>query len=99
MPSGALGFINRVNTRTERQLGRVANAANISREDLRELIEAVVDEHLGLVPRERLKRPGRKTGARCVNGESHAALSYIADPDGTDIVPPEYEPPPGYRGP
>jgi hypothetical protein len=85
-------------TRTERLLGRVAAAANISREELRDLIETVVDERLGLIPREQRDTPARKTGARLVFGEGHAALSYIADPEGTDVVPTEYEPPPGYIG-
>ena len=87
-----------MNTRTERHLRRVADAANVSPEEIRDLIEAVVDEYLGLQPRER--RPTvRKTGARMVYGDSHAAFSVVSDPEGTDVVPPGYEPPPGYFGP
>lgn len=85
--------------RTERSLGRIAAEANINREDLREAIENVVDEYLGLLPRERKESPERRTGARLVYGQGHAALSFVADPEGTDVVPAEYEPPPGYFGP
>jgi hypothetical protein len=95
-----------VSSRTERQLGRVANAAGITRAELRDLIESVVDEYLDLVPRghRRQRAPrgdqtARKTGARLVFGVDHTALSYVADPEGTDIVPSDYEPPPGYPGP
>ena len=88
-----------MNQRTERTLGRVAAEANISREDLREAIETVVDEYLGLLPRERYEKPERRTGARLVYGAGHAAHSFVADPEGTDIVPAGHEPPPGYFGP
>ena len=85
--------------RTERLLGRVADTANITPADIRELIETIVDEHLGLIPREQSDEPHRKTGARLVFGEGHATLSYISDPEGTDVVPRGYEAPPGYHGP
>jgi hypothetical protein len=87
-----------MNAKTERQLGRVAAVAQISREELRDLIETVVDEYLGLLPREQ-RETARKTGARMVFGDGHAAISYIADPDRTDVVPADHEPPPGYHGP
>jgi len=77
-----------MNQRTERTLGRVAGEANISREDLREAIETVVDEYLGLLPRERYEKPERRTGARLVYGQGHAAMTFVADPEGTDVVPP-----------
>jgi hypothetical protein len=87
-----------MNNVRERQLGRIAEAAGITRAELRDVIEAVVDEHLGHVRRQPSGKP-RITGCREVFGEGHATVSYISDPEGTDIVPPGYEPPPGYRGP
>jgi hypothetical protein len=92
-------LITPVNQRTERSLGRVAAEANISREDLREAIENAVDEYLGLLPRERYEQPERRTGARLVYGAGHQAMSFVADPEGTDVVPQGHEPPPGYFGP
>lgn len=88
-----------MNERAERHLGRVAAVAQISQAELRDLIETVVDEYLGLIPRDQFQRPERKTGARLVYGDSRAALSFISDPEGTDVVPPGYEAPPGYHGP
>jgi len=88
-----------MDARTERSLGRVAAQSNSSRDDLRKMIENVVDEYLGRLPRDRHEKPQRKTGARLVYGDSHAAMSYVSDPEGTDVVPPGYEPPPGYVGP
>lgn len=85
-------------TRTERHLRRVADAANITPAELRDLIESVVDEYLGLQPRD--SQPTvRKTRARLVYGDSHAAMSFVSDAEGTDIVPAGYEPPAGYSGP
>ncbi|MGH2971471.1 MAG: hypothetical protein ACRDLE_04965 [Gaiellaceae bacterium] len=87
-----------MNTYAFRRLGRVADAAGIGTEELRDLIETIVDERLGLVAAPVSDTP-RITGCREVYGEGHATVSYIADPEGTDIVPPGYEPPPGYHGP
>jgi len=98
IPSDALGFLSRMNTHTFRRLGRVADAAGIGTDELRDLIETIVDERLGLIPRERSDKP-RITGCREVFGEGHASVSYVSDPEGTAIVPPGYEAPPGYRGP
>jgi hypothetical protein len=84
--------------RTDRLLGRVSEQTGIGRAELRDLIETIVDEYLGLIPREQLGAAvERKTGARMVFGDGHAALSYVADPTGTDLVPPGFEPPPGYH--
>jgi hypothetical protein len=87
-----------VTTRTQRQLGRIAEAAGITREELRDVIRGVVDEYLGDVPRRRSDTP-RITGCRAIHGQSHATVTYVSDPKGTDVVPPGYEPPAGYRGP
>jgi hypothetical protein len=85
--------------RTDRLLGRVAEATSISRAELRDLIETVVDEYLGIIPREQVDTPDRSTGARMVFGEGHGALSFLSDPEGTDVVPAGWESPPGYHGP
>ncbi len=79
--------------RSERHLGRIADAASISRAELRDLIETVVEEYLGRAPRRETEPSVRRTGARMVFGESHAAISYVADPEGTDVVPPGWEAP------
>jgi hypothetical protein len=88
-----------MNARTARHLERVAAVAQIRQAELRDVIETVVDEYLGLIPRDQFERPERKTGARLVYGESRGALSFVSDPEGTDVVPQGYEPPPGYHGP
>lgn len=90
--------MNGMNTYAFKRLGRVADAAGIGTEELRELIETIVDEYLGNIPREESNK-ARVTGCREIYGEGHATVSYISDPEGTDIVPPGYEPPPGYHGP
>jgi hypothetical protein len=86
-------------TYADRRLRRVAEAAGISTADLRDLIETIVDERLGLIPRQEQQESARKTGARLVFGASHAACSYVFDPNGTDVVPSDQEAPPGYFGP
>jgi hypothetical protein len=83
--------------RTERHLRRLAEVAGIRPEELRDTIRAVVEED-GYVRRQRSETP-RITCCREIRGEAHASVSYIFDPEGTDVVSPGYEPPPGYRGP
>lgn len=86
-------------TRTSiRILERLAGAAGITPLELEEALQDVVED---IIDARRRKQHERTviTGAREVFGEGHATASYITDPEGTDIVPPGYEPPPGYRGP
>jgi hypothetical protein len=88
-----------MNKRTQGQLTKVAMAAGMSSAELRDMIEAVVGEYLGDAPRQRRTTRALMTRPRDVFGEGHASVSYIADPEGTDILPPGHEPPSGYRGP
>jgi len=78
---------------------KIADAAGITSAELEETFALLIEERLGEI---RLRRTGNKpriTGAREVFGEGHATANYVADLNGTAVVPQGYEPPPGYRGP
>jgi hypothetical protein len=72
-------------------LRRLADAAGVSSDHLREALEDVIELPVA-------ESAERKTGATWKKGEGHASGSYVSDPNGTAVVPAGIEPPPGYFG-
>jgi len=85
-------------TIVQENLSKLADAAGIAPAALEETLALFLEGHLGEIKLRRTGNEPRVTGAREVFGEGHASVSYVADPNGTAVVPQGYEPPPGYRG-